>query len=64
MTVFVEKAKPTERYSWIVYSGNQRISEHRKKKRALQEAEEVGRQRDAVVREQMQDGTWQTRRNY
>lgn len=64
MTVYIEKAGPNDRENWHVFNGNVRISRHRKKSTAKDRALSYARERGAVVKEQMQDGTWRTIRNY
>lgn len=64
MTVYVEKAQPTERYNWVVYNGNIEVSSHLKKAAAVDRALSYARAHNAVVKEQMTDGTWRTIRNY
>jgi hypothetical protein len=64
MTVYVEKARPTEPYSWVVLNGNVVVSRHQKKARAKERAFRYARERGAVVKEQLTDGTWRTTRNY
>lgn len=64
MTVYVEKARANEPYSWAVYNGQMLISRHRKKSAAKQSAMQVARRSGAPLKEQMQDGSWRTVRSY
>lgn len=64
MTVYVEKAPPTSRYKWCVYHGRVKVSNHHKKSAALDKAFAFAREREAVLKEQLTDGTWRTIRNY
>lgn len=64
MTVYVEKASPSEKYSWRVYNGQMLMSRHRKKSAAMREARKIAKRSGAALKEQMQDGTWRTSRNY
>lgn len=62
--VYVEKAGPSSRYKWSVYRGRVRVSDHYKKANARQAAFDHGREHNAIVKEQLTDGTWRTIRNY
>ena len=64
MTIYIEKAGPMAQYDWVVYNGNRRISQHYKKSAAKDSAFRTARSSNAVVKEQMADGTWRTVRNY
>jgi hypothetical protein len=63
-TIYIEKAGWDAQYDWDVYHGNRRLSSHYKKSAAKRNAVSEARQRNAVLKEQMTDGTWRTVRSY
>lgn len=68
MTVYVKKIEGNGRSNWRVQVGTGRgsviKSRHRLKRRALQKGRQLARQRNDVLKEQMNWGGWQTVASY
>lgn len=68
MTVYIKRVAEGSRYNWRVQVGNGRgavvKSRHYLKRQAKQAGRELARERNDVLKEQMQAGFWRTVRSY
>jgi hypothetical protein len=68
MTVYIKRVAEGSRYNWRVQVGTGRgsviKSRHQFKRRAKEAGRRLAKERNDVLKEQMQAGYWQTVRSY